>query len=141
MRELISIVIEKFYNKAINDVLIGYHFSKFQNPNVLAHHLERITTFWEMQLTGATTKPLEGESFRLLFTHLQLNLKRGELGRWIVLFHQTLDEMVLLFETEVNDQNTEELSQIKMISTEWKKRIALFEERFLSHPMMFNKPF
>ena len=139
MRDLIFIVIENFYKKAIDDVLIGYHFSKFQNPTLLAHHLERITTFWEMQLTGQATKPLEGESFRLLFTHLQLNLKRGELGRWIVLFHQTLDEMVTIFEAETQNHESEELSQIKMISHEWKKRISLFEERFLSHPMMFNK--
>ncbi len=139
MRDLIFIVVENFYKKAINDVLIGYHFAKFQRPEVLQHHLERITTFWEMQLTGQTSKPLEGDSFRLLFTHLQLNLKRGELGRWIVLFHQTLDEMVHLFEQEISNPESQELKQIIMISTEWKKRIALFEERFLSHPMMFNR--
>lgn len=135
MRELIYIVVETFYQKAINDVLIGYHFAKFRDPEVLGHHLERITTFWEMQLTGAVTRPLSGPQFRLLFTHLQLMLKRGELGRWIVLFHQTLDELEEQFRKEAS---AEELEQIQLITLEWKKRIAFFEERFKSHPQMFQ---
>lgn len=135
MRELIYIVIETFYQKAVYDVLIGYHFEKFRDPEVLKHHLERITTFWEMQLTGEVTKPLEGPQFRLLLTHLQLMIKRGELGRWIVLFHQTLDDLEEQFR---RDASAEELEQIKLIVVEWKKRIAFFEERFKSHPQMFH---
>lgn len=135
MRELIYITIETFYQKAIYDVLIGYHFERFRQPEELKEHLERITTFWEMQLTGAVTKPLEGPQFRLLFTHLQLRIKRGELGRWIVLFHQTLDELEAQFEAQATPA---EVDQIKLITAEWKKRIAFFEERFKSHPQMFR---
>ena len=136
MRELIFIVVEAFYQKALKDILLGYHFARFSDPEVLAHHLERITTFWEMQLTGQVTKPLEGKQFQLLFTHLQLGIKRGELGRWIVLFHQTLDELEAQFQKEAA---LEELEQIKLITNEWKKRIAFFEERFKSHPQMFKQ--
>jgi truncated hemoglobin YjbI len=135
MRELIYIVIENFYQKAINDILLGYHFARFSEADVLAKHLERITTFWEMQLTGKVTVPLEGRQFQLLFTHLQLGIKRGELGRWIVLFHQTLDEMVEQFRAQAT---AEETAEIEMIAVEWKKRIAFFEERFKSHPQMFR---
>lgn len=135
MRELIYIVIENFYKLALNDVLIGYHFHRFQKPEVLSHHLERITTFWEMQFTGTISKPLEGEGFRLLFTHLQMNLKPGELGRWIVLFHKTLDELNLHFQ---NEGSSEESKQIEALVLEWKKKIAFFEERFKSHPQMFR---
>ncbi|MDO9181740.1 MAG: hypothetical protein Q7U04_05000 [Bacteriovorax sp.] len=127
MRDLIYAVIEAFYKKATQDILIGYHFDKFNKPETLKPHLERITSFWEMQLTGSTSVPLEGP-FHLLFTHLQLKIKRGELGRWIVLFHQTLDSL----EKENNHPD------IKVLTTLWKKRIALFEERFKSHPQMFN---
>lgn len=131
MRDLISIVIETFYKKVIDDVLIGYHFARFRDPEVLSHHLERLAGFWEMQLTGTLSVPIEGKPFHLLWTHLQLSLKRGELGRWIVLFHETLDQ----FENELDK---EELVQLKAISVEWKKRITFFEERFKSHPQMFH---
>ena len=127
MRELIYSVVEAFYQKATNDVLIGYHFVKFNEPQVLEDHLQRITSFWEMQLTGTTSVPLEGP-FHLLFTHLQLKIKRGELGRWIMLFHQTLDSL----ESEVDHPN------IKTMNELWKQRIGLFEERFKSHPQMFK---
>ena len=127
MRELIFSVVEVFYQKATSDVLIGYHFDKFSDPEVLSHHLERITSFWEMQLTGETSIPLDAP-FHLLFTHLQLKIKPGELGRWIMLFHQTLDSL----EAEVDHPN------VKMMNEMWKKRIALFEERFRAHPQMFK---
>lgn len=121
MRDLIYSVVEAFYQKATKDILIGYHFDKFSGQSELADHLERITSFWEMQLTGATSVPLTG-SFHLLFTHLELKIKRGELGRWIVLFHQTLE--------------TQEIDA-KLIKL-WKEKIALFEERFKLHPEMFS---
>lgn len=137
MRDLIYIICESFYKKAVFDVLIGYHFEKFRNKEVLDHHLERITSFWELQFTGAISKELEGPGFRLLFTHLTLNLKKGELGRWIVLFHQTLDEV----EKDFIDNGTDlQAQEIKIIVKEWKKRIEFFRQRFESHPMMFNKP-
>ncbi len=130
MRELIYTVVEAFYRKATNDVLIGYHFTKFSDPEVLGPHLERITSFWEMQLTGTTSVPINGP-FQLLFTHLKLHIKPGELGRWIVLFHQTLDSL----EAEVDQP------QIKEINALWKQRIAMFELRFKSHPQMFTGNF
>lgn len=129
MRELIYTVVESFYEKATKDILIGYHFDKFSSPEMLKDHLERITFFWEMQLTGSTSKALEGP-FHLLFTHLQLNIKRGELGRWIKLFHETLDDL----KSNVDHPNIVELTKL------WKERIALFEVRFMSHPQMFKNP-
>lgn len=128
MRDLIYSVIESFYQKALNDILIGYHFQKFNDPITLSHHLERLTSFWEMQLTGESTKKIE-TPFHLLFTHLQLNIKKGELGRWILLFHQTLDA----YEASLDHPN------MKLISDLWKKRISLFEERFKAHPQMFRQ--
>lgn len=135
MRELIFIVVEAFYQKATKDILLGYHFARFNDPEVLASHLERITGFWEMQLTGTVSQPIAGKQFQLLFTHLQLGIKPGELGRWVVLFHQTLDEL----EAEFQAQAPDDLPGIQKLSLEWKKRITFFEERFKSHPQMFNK--
>ncbi len=127
MRELIYGVLESFYSLATKDILIGYHFDKFSTDSELQDHLERITTFWEMQLTGSSSRPIE-KPFQLLFTHLQLNIKKGELGRWIILFHQTLDSLV----ADVDHPNIHELSRV------WKMKIAFFEERFKSHPQMFH---
>lgn len=127
MRELIYKTVKNFYQKTTNDVLIGYHFYKFKDPEVLEHHLVRLTSFWEMQLTGTTTVPID-PGFRLLFTHYQLKLKRGELGRWIVLFHQTLDEL----EKEIDHP------QIKDYTALFKERISFFEQRFLAAPQMFH---
>lgn len=135
MRELIYIVVEAFYKKVIGDVLIGYHFEKFRDQEVLEHHLQRLTGFWEMQLTGKVSVPLD-KGFQLLFTHLQLRLNRGELGRWILLFHQTLDELQAEFD---KNAPAEEAAEMKLVTDEWKKRIAFFEERFKSHPQMFQK--
>jgi truncated hemoglobin YjbI len=127
LRELIYTTIEAFYKLAINDILIGYHFNKFSDDSLLAIHLERLTSFWEMQLTGSTSIPVEAP-FHLLFTHLQLKIKRGELGRWIILFHQTLD----LLEQKNQHPQINELTEL------WKERIQFFEQRFISHPNMFK---
>ena len=135
MRDLIYIVVESFYKKVIGDVLIGYHFEKFRDPEVLEHHLDRLVGFWEMQLTGSITKPLD-RGFQLLFTHLQLRLNRGELGRWILLFHQTLDELQKEYDKEAT---TEDSEQMKLLIEEWKKKIEFFEMRFKAHPQMFQK--
>ena len=137
MRELIFSVVDSFYQKAIPDVLIGYHFDRFRDSEHLAPHLERLTTFWEMQLTGKATRPLEGKQFHLLFTHIELKIKRGELGRWIILFHKTLDELEEQFRVQ---SSAEALQEIQLITAEWKLRIAFFEERFKMHPMMFQSP-
>jgi hypothetical protein len=113
--------------KATNDVLIGYHFNKFRDPETLEKHLIRISSFWEMQLTGKTTVELD-EGFRLLYTHYGLNLKTGELGRWVVLFNQTLTEI----ENEIEHPN------IKLLTNAFKERIALFENKFKNAPGMFK---
>lgn len=123
MRDLIYKVVDDFYKAAMSDVLIGYHFYKFEDRQVLEAHLERLTSFWEMQLTGACSMPVKGPPFHLLFTHLHLKLKRGETGRWIMLFHKTLERL--------NVDN--ELSEM------WKERIGFFEQRFNMHPQMYNQ--
>lgn len=129
MRAIIQEVVSLFYAKATRDILIGYHFEKFNDPQTLKSHLERITSFWEMQLLGKSSVPLD-RSFHLLFTHLELNIKKGELGRWIMLFHQTLDEV----EKKYSD------SAIALMFVDWKKKIAFFEDKFKAHPQMFNRP-
>lgn len=128
MRPFIHKIVESFYTKVIPDILIGYHFRKFENPEVLAHHLDRLTGFWEMQLMQTLSVPLE-KPFRLIFTHAELNLKNpGELGRWVTLFNETLDEF------EKKTSNPQELALIEI----WRVKIDFFKAKFLSVPGLFQ---
>jgi truncated hemoglobin YjbI len=86
--EWIFQVVHSFYDKAKSDILIGYHF---RNIADFETHIPRIATFWELQLLGTTQRSLE-KPFDVMKVHDPLNIKRGELGRWLLLFKKTLDE-------------------------------------------------
>ncbi len=129
-RDFIHSVVSSFYKKAVYDILIGYHFRKFEDPEVLDHHLERIASFWEMQITQSLSVPLE-KPFTLMYTHFQLGLKNpGELHRWMLLFKQTLEEH--------RAQNDD--PKILEIIEYWKLKLQFFEQKFLSVPGLFGNP-
>lgn len=86
--EWIYSVVDKFYAKARYDVLIGYHFRHITDFET---HIPRIAQFWEMQLLGTLSRPIT-HPFDMLGVHLPLGIKPGELGRWLLLFRQTLNE-------------------------------------------------
>lgn len=84
---LILDIIQRFYDVAKKDVMIGYHFRFIENFET---HIPRIADFWNLQLCGK----LENKAhlpFNLLEAHFALGIKRGEMGRWIVLFKTNLD--------------------------------------------------
>lgn len=116
-------VIEAFYAKATTDFLIGYQFARIED---FATHIPRIADFWEPQVLGVCTHP-ESFPFRLIAKHLSLNLKTGELNRWIILFFETLDEF--------EKSRPEESETVKL----WKEKVLFLKERLLSHPQMFAK--
>jgi hypothetical protein len=132
---LIPTVVTSFYAKATTDFLIGYHFRKIAeiegiNPlappiEAFAAHIPRIVSFWELQLIGKTSTPLT-RPLQLFPVHKALNLRRGELGRWVLLFTQTLDEQAPNFP----DQG----SLIK----KWREKIQSFEQDFLKSPLLFS---
>ncbi len=106
-------VVKSFYDKAKTDVLIGYHFRIIPD---FEEHIPRITAFWEIQLLGATKRSLSGP-FDVMKVHIPLGIKRGELGRWLVLFRKTLDE-----------KSVDKYSDLKSL---WLERLAFFEGVFL----------
>lgn len=106
-------VVHTFYQKAIDDVLIGYHFRNIHDFDL---HIPRIASFWEIQLIGASAKKVD-PSFDMLRAHLPLGIKRGELGRWILLFSKTLDEN--------QDPGFQDLK------VTWMEKIKFFEGVFL----------
>jgi hemoglobin len=106
---IISNVVESFYAKARADILLGYQFAKIKDFET---HIPRIIAFWEIQLLGKTDKEITSP-FDLMNSHRPLNIKRGELDRWVILFQNTLKEC----EVETN------------LQVEWLKRIGYFREK------------
>lgn len=113
--EWIHQVVAAFYDKAKTDVLIGYHFRIIHNFD---EHIPRIATFWDLQLLGSTQRELT-EPFDVMKVHIPLGIKRGEIGRWLVLFRKTLDEMAL---------KHPEFSDLKEM---WLTKLVFFEGVFL----------
>ena len=108
-------VVQHFYDKAKVDVLIGYHFRVIKDFET---HIPRIAAFWDMQLLAKTERDY-GDPFDVMAVHLPMVIKRGEVGRWLVLFKKTLDE-----ETMIHP----EFSDLK---EKWLKRLDFFEGVFL----------
>lgn len=111
-KEWIDQVVWSFYDKAKIDILIGYHFRNIQDFN---EHIPRIVAFWEIQLLGSTERVLS-EPFDVMKAHNPLGIKRGELGRWMVLFRKTLDEKM-----------QPEMSELR---AKWEERLKFFEGVF-----------
>jgi truncated hemoglobin YjbI len=108
-------VVQSFYDKAKDDILIGYHFRVVHDFET---HIPRIASFWEMQLLGKSSRQVEAP-FDVLKIHSVMGIKRGELGRWLVLFRKTLDDQVYLH-PEMND-----------LKKSWEEKLVLFEGIFI----------
>ena len=132
-------IVREFYKVATTDFLIGYQFRKiaeFQSSNPLAppieafdNHIPRIVSFWELQLNGKTSTPIE-LPFNLIVTHEYLSMRKGEIGRWVTLFNQTVD----IFLKE-NSLKVEEIDSIAL----WRERVELFQKKFIESKVLFPK--
>lgn len=121
MNPTIEKIVVDFYTLATTDVMIGYHFRKIATAEgihplkppieAFAGHIPRIVHFWEVQLEG---KSIQGNSFDLLRVHKALGILPGELGRWIKLFKDILE----------NYDQTHELI------IKWNEKIEHFEKIF-----------
>lgn len=131
MRETIEKIVTEFYEKATTDFLIGYHFRKIATTEgkdplsppieAFSDHIPRITTFWEIQLTGKTDQ--EFEPFDLMTIHKNLSIRKGEVGRWMLLFKEVLQSH--------RDKESD-------LVESWEKKLADFEEKFLKSPILFS---
>ena len=122
-REFIALVVQDFYRKASDDVLIGYHFKRIHD---FSTHLPRINAFWEFQLLGQTQIKLD-PPLDVLRAHMPLNIHRGEVGRWVMLFSETL--------------KAHEGPEHGAIREKWEEKIAHFQQIFLQSPLLFpQKP-
>jgi truncated hemoglobin YjbI len=119
VEEIIEEIVDTFYEKAVKDILIGYHFRKIQKGDNLvpslsdfAHHLPRIKIFWKSQLIKDFKS---SEKFNLKESHKPLKIRKGELDRFILLFNKTLD----VFESK-------DINLIK----DWRSKLQFFKSQF-----------
>jgi hemoglobin len=98
-REDCERLVRSFYEQALVDPVIGFLFTEVAKVD-MAHHVPRITRFWETVLLGAQS--YGGGAFR---PHIELNrqvtLRRGHFERWLWLWQQTVDQ---LFAGEVAEE-------------------------------------
>jgi hypothetical protein len=122
--QVISKIVIAFYKLATVDFLIGYQFRKIQTkegidplvPPIEAFetHLPRIEKFWRMILLGEKLE--DSIPFDLIGIHRELNIRKGELDRWVILFLQTLDS------------NADSLDD--SLKEEWIKKVRDFQRKF-----------
>jgi truncated hemoglobin YjbI len=108
-------VVDAFYAKAKIDILIGYHFRVVED---FEEHIPRIVSFWELQLLGKSSRPIK-EPFDLMKMHIPLGIKRGELGRWLLIFKKTLNEEV------------EKHPEFAPLKDQWLLKLDQFEKIFM----------
>ena len=81
-------ITENFYELAKVDVMIGYHFRFIKDFD---SHIPRIADFWNLQLNGKM-HDRSHLPYELLNVHRGLGIKKGEIGRWMVLFQKALQQ-------------------------------------------------
>ena len=113
--ESILKVTEDFYAKAKVDFMIGYHFRVINDFDT---HIPKIADFWTLQLTGKIVDKAH-LPFNLIEVHKALNARKGEYGRWVVLFTETLEKSVL---SEIITESDKE---------KWLEKIEFFKQKIM----------
>lgn len=127
-------MVKAFYGKATTDFLIGYHFRKIQTKKgihpltppleAFSEHIPRITQFWVQRLTDKNVSI--SPSIKLIEVHRDLNIKKAELKRWMLLFKDILKE-----------EKKKNACSLELILL-WEEKLQQFEEIFLQSPLLFR---
>ena len=92
-REDIELLIGRFYERMVDDPIIGFFFTYYAKID-LKSHLPVISDFWE---TVLFQKPVYEGGAQAMNVHLDLNkkvrFKNQHFTRWLFLFHRTVDEL------------------------------------------------
>jgi len=92
-REDIELLIGRFYERMIDDPVIGFFFTYYAKID-LKSHLPVISDFWE---TVLFQKPVYEGGAQAMNVHLDLNkkvrFKNQHFTRWLFLFHRSVDEL------------------------------------------------
>lgn len=120
-REDIERLMERFYSRTLDDLVIGFIFTDIADFD-LESHIPVISDFWDTVLFG--TGKYKGGS-RVMEVHMELNqkvpLKKGHFDRWLFLFNKTVNEMYCGFYAE------KAKDKALAIATGMQKRLKLAE--------------
>lgn len=83
-------IIEKFYDMAKKDILIGYHFRVIDDFD---EHIPKIADFWNLQL-NQMMQDRSHLPYDLLGKHRPLKINLGEVHRWMKLFEDNLNDFI-----------------------------------------------
>ena len=123
LRNLIDLLVTAFYKKAVTDPFLKYQFQKIHDFD---DHFDRILLFWKLHLLRPNEDEMEKIRVQkigsnLIALHRELNIKSGELGRWLLLFRQTIEDYA-----EKNSLNEEEIVML----VNWQQKLDHFETHF-----------
>lgn len=88
-RHDIELLLEQFYQRVLQDEVIGYLFTEVAQLD-LAHHLPLIADFWESILLDTGRYARNAMEPHLLL-HRKSSLLPAHFERWLQLFSETLD--------------------------------------------------
>lgn len=119
-------VIVEFYEQAKTDFLIGYHFRHIRDFD---EHIPKIQRFWQLILLPLD--PIEKKNLiqqgvpkNVIHSHEYLKIKKGEVGRWMTLFKQTLQHL----------ETNENISLFE----KWREELSKFEKVFLNAESLYK---
>jgi hemoglobin len=108
-------LLEKFYQKALVDPVIGYFFTEVV-PLRMETHMPLIADFWETVLFGkAVYKGNVLEKHQHI--HRLSAFREEHFGRWVSLFTETVDECFVGEKALMAKQRAESIATIMKIKT------------------------
>jgi len=112
-REDIVFLLEKFYAKAMTDDVIGFYFTEIVPLN-LTTHIPVLTDFWEAILFDANTYHNNAMNAHKHIHHLHA-FTAAHFDRWVVLFHETVNEYFAGNKAELAKQRATSIATVMKI--------------------------
>ncbi len=89
-REDVELLVKSFYNKVIQDDMIGFFFTDIAKID-LSHHLPKMYDFWESILLGNPV--YEGNPMRVHFPINEVSaLEEKHFNRWLQIWEETVHD-------------------------------------------------
>lgn len=93
-RNDIKLLVDRFYIKIRQDVLLGPIFNSHIRHEQWPDHLKTLTDFWETNLFGvARFKGSPTQKHLKVDKNLNYTIDQNHFGRWIQLWFETIDEL------------------------------------------------
>ena len=111
--EQVKLLIDEFYNKAINDEVLAPKFIHINLPE----HLPRMYAFWAQVLLEQY-----GYTGNVFDKHVNLGLEEAHFTRWLLLFNEAVDKNFEGEKAELAKQRALSIGEIFKSKLEWMKK-------------------